>query len=93
MAALGLTRGEIAEAAQTLPVGSSVRGFTLAARTQHRGGGHHWTVTVTKGQGTWTCEYLRHDVDPYGRVVKIVDEDGRRWFVDPTGTGWIDGGI
>lgn len=95
MAKLPLSRAEAAELAQTLPVGTSLQGYTLASRVQHPvgDGDHHWTVTVTKGPNTWVCEYLVHPTPPYGRILQIEDEDGRVWSVDAIADDWHDEGI
>ena len=93
MARLPLTGAEAVELVHTAPVGTSVQGYTLTSRTQNGDGTHHWTVTVTKASNTWTCEYLVHDVAPYGKIVKIVDEDGHRWYRDPTTGDWVDNGV
>ena len=95
--AAGSTTIEFSPAASTvitaIPVGTSVQGYTLASRTLNGGGDHHWTVTVTKGLNTWTCEYIVAP-PPNGRIVTIVDEAGRKWFIDPADVdGWLDGGL
>lgn len=85
------TYGELLNLAKEAPVGTTV----LGARLETRVSGDRPTrfdLTVSKGPETWLIKLLVNS-DDVGRIVTIIDGDGRIWGVSSILDGFVEGEI
>lgn len=80
---------ELATIIHNNAVGFQLGPFTLAAKSA-RGANNIFDATVTRGPRSWVVTYQAH-ASGVGRILSIVDEDGRMWA--PIGTSWADAGL
>jgi len=55
-----------------------------------------YEAVVVKNVNVWTVSYQMAPDGSAGRILSIVDEDGRHWFGDHDGgvtQSWRDGGV
>ena len=71
--------------------------MTERTRTERRtAGGDIFRVRMSRGDNTWRIVYQRAPGRGRGRILRVIDEDGRVWFAAHDGDrtqSWTDGGV